>query len=356
MADEKKSSKLEDKSKALAAALAQIEKQFGKGSIMKMDGSHQDENLEVISTGSLGVDLALGVGGLPRGRIVEIFGPESSGKTTLCLETIAQCQKNGGVCAFIDAENAFDPIYARKLGVKVEELMVSQPDTGEQALEICDMLVRSGGVDMVVIDSVAALVPKAEIEGDMGDSHVGLQARLMSQALRKLTGHIKKTNTLVVFINQIRMKIGVMFGSPETTTGGNALKFYASVRLDIRRGLQIKKGDDVIGNETKVKVIKNKVAPPFRQAEFDILYGEGVSWEGELIDLGVKYDIVEKSGAWYSYNGAKIGQGKDNVRVWLKENPDVANEIDSKIRAAAGTNIEITEGVRDETDGEEPEE
>ena len=356
MADEKKSSKSEDKSKALAAALAQIEKQFGKGSIMKMDGSHQDENLEVISTGSLGVDLALGVGGLPRGRIVEIFGPESSGKTTLCLETIAQCQKNGGVCAFIDAENAFDPIYARKLGVNVEELMVSQPDTGEQALEICDMLVRSGGVDMVVIDSVAALVPKAEIEGDMGDSHVGLQARLMSQALRKLTGHIKKTNTLVVFINQIRMKIGVMFGSPETTTGGNALKFYASVRLDIRRGLQIKKGDDVIGNETKVKVIKNKVAPPFRQAEFDILYGEGVSWEGELIDLGVKYDIVEKSGAWYSYNGAKIGQGKDNVRVWLKENPDVANEIDSKIRAAAGTNIEITEGVRDETDGEEPEE
>ena len=354
MADEKKSSKSEDKSKALAAALAQIEKQFGKGSIMKMDGSHQDENLEVISTGSLGVDLALGVGGLPRGRIVEIFGPESSGKTTLCLETIAQCQKNGGVCAFIDAENAFDPIYARKLGVKVEELMVSQPDTGEQALEICDMLVRSGGVDMVVIDSVAALVPKAEIEGDMGDSHVGLQARLMSQALRKLTGHIKKTNTLVVFINQIRMKIGVMFGSPETTTGGNALKFYASVRLDIRRTGQIKKGDDVIGNETKVKVIKNKVAPPFRQAEFDILYGEGVSWEGELIDLGVKYDIVEKSGAWYSYNGAKIGQGKDNVRVWLKENPDVANEIDSKIRAAAGTNIEITEGVRDETDGEEP--
>ena len=356
MADEKKSSKLEDKSKALAAALAQIEKQFGKGSIMKMDGSHQDEDLEVVSTGSLGLDLALGVGGLPRGRIVEIFGPESSGKTTLCLETIAQCQKNGGVCAFIDAENAFDPIYARKLGVKVEELMVSQPDTGEQALEICDMLVRSGGVDMVVIDSVAALVPKAEIEGEMGDSHVGLQARLMSQALRKLTGHIKKTNTLVVFINQIRMKIGVMFGSPETTTGGNALKFYASVRLDIRRGVQIKKGDDVIGNETKVKVIKNKVAPPFRQAEFDILYGEGVSWEGELIDLGVKYDIVEKSGAWYSYNGAKIGQGKDNVRVWLKENPDVANEIDSKIRAAAGTNIEITEGVRDETDGEEPEE
>ena len=346
----------DEKSKALAAALAQIEKQFGKGSIMKMDGSHKDENLEVISTGSLGLDLALGVGGLPRGRVVEIFGPESSGKTTLCLETIAQCQKNGGVCAFIDAENAFDPIYARKLGVKVEDLMVSQPDTGEQALEICDMLVRSGGVDMVVVDSVAALVPKAEIEGEMGDSHVGLQARLMSQALRKLTGHIKKTNTLVVFINQIRMKIGVMFGSPETTTGGNALKFYASVRLDIRRTGQIKKGDDVIGNETRVKVIKNKVAPPFRQAEFDILYGEGVSWEGELIDIGVKHNIVDKSGAWYSYNGAKIGQGKDNVRLWLKENPAIANEIDAKIRAAVGVDIEITEGKIDDTDGEKPEE
>ena len=346
----------DEKSKALAAALAQIEKQFGKGSIMKMDGSHKDENLEVISTGSLGLDLALGVGGLPRGRVVEIFGPESSGKTTLCLETIAQCQKNGGVCAFIDAENAFDPIYARKLGVKVEDLMVSQPGTGEQALEICDMLVRAGGVDMVVGDSVAALVPKAEIEGEMGDSHVGLQARLMSQALRKLTGHIKKTNTLVVFINQIRMKIGVMFGSPETTTGGNALKFYASVRLDIRRTGQIKKGDDVIGNETRVKVIKNKVAPPFRQAEFDILYGEGVSWEGELIDIGVKHNIVDKSGAWYSYNGAKIGQGKDNVRLWLKENPAIANEIDAKIRAAVGVDIDITEGKIDDTDGETPEE
>ena len=346
----------DEKSKALAAALAQIEKQFGKGSIMKMDGSHKDENLEVISTGSLGLDLALGVGGLPRGRVVEIFGPESSGKTTLCLETIAQCQKNGGVCAFIDAENAFDPIYARKLGVKVEDLMVSQPDTGEQALEICDMLVRSGGVDMVVVDSVAALVPKAEIEGEMGDSHVGLQARLMSQALRKLTGHIKKTNTLVVFINQIRMKIGVMFGSPETTTVGNALKFYASVRLDIRRTGQIKKGDDVIGNETRVKVIKNKVAPPFRQAEFDILYGEGVSWEGELIDIGVKHNIVDKSGAWYSYNGAKIGQGKDNVRLWLKENPAIATEIDAKIRAAVGVDIDITEGKIDDTDGETPEE
>lgn len=346
----------DDKSKALAAALAQIEKSFGKGAIMKMDGSQQEKNLEVISTGSLGLDLALGVGGLPRGRIVEIFGPESSGKTTLCLEAVAQCQKNGGVCAFVDAEHAFDPVYARKLGVKVEELYLSQPDTGEQALEICDTLVRSGGIDMVVVDSVAALVPKAEIEGDMGDSHVGLQARLMSQALRKLTGHIKKTNTLVVFINQIRMKIGVMFGSPETTTGGNALKFYSSVRLDIRRTGSIKKGEEVLGNETRVKVIKNKVAPPFRQAEFDILYGEGISWEGELIDIGVKNDIINKSGAWYSYNGTKIGQGKDNVRVWLKENPEVANEIDAKIRALNGVEMHITEGTQDETDGERPEE
>ncbi|CFB82423.1 TPA: recombinase RecA [Neisseria gonorrhoeae] len=346
----------DDKSKALAAALAQIEKSFGKGAIMKMDGSQQEENLEVISTGSLGLDLALGVGGLPRGRIVEIFGPESSGKTTLCLEAVAQCQKNGGVCAFVDAEHAFDPVYARKLGVKVEELYLSQPDTGEQALEICDTLVRSGGIDMVVVDSVAALVPKAEIEGDMGDSHVGLQARLMSQALRKLTGHIKKTNTLVVFINQIRMKIGVMFGSPETTTGGNALKFYSSVRLDIRRTGSIKKGEEVLGNETRVKVIKNKVAPPFRQAEFDILYGEGISWEGELIDIGVKNDIINKSGAWYSYNGAKIGQGKDNVRVWLKENPEISDEIDTKIRALNGVEMHITEGTQDETDGERPEE
>ena len=344
----------EDKSKALAAALAQIEKNFGKGAIMKMDGSHKDENLEVVSTGSLGLDLALGVGGLPRGRIVEIYGPESSGKTTMCLEAVAQCQKNGGVCAFIDAENAFDPIYARKLGVQVEDLLVSQPDTGEQALEICDMLVRSGGVDMVVIDSVAALVPKAEIEGEMGDSHVGLQARLMSQALRKLTGNIKRTNTLVVFINQIRMKIGVMFGSPETTTGGNALKFYASVRLDIRRTGQIKKGDDILGNETRVKVVKNKVAPPFKQAEFDILYGEGVSLEGEIIDIGVKLGLVEKSGAWYSYNGNKIGQGKDNTRLWLKENPEVANEIEQKIRAEVSINAQITEGTLDETDGAEP--
>lgn len=346
----------DDKSKALAAALAQIEKSFGKGAIMKMDGSQQEENLEVISTGSLGLDLALGVGGLPRGRIVEIFGPESSGKTTLCLEAVAQCQKNGGVCAFVDAEHAFDPVYARKLGVKVEELYLSQPDTGEQALEICDTLVRSGGIDMVVVDSVAALVPKAEIEGDMGDSHVGLQARLMSQALRKLTGHIKKTNTLVVFINQIRMKIGVMFGSPETTTGGNALKFYSSVRLDIRRTGSIKKGEEVLGNETRVKVIKNKVAPPFRQAEFDILYGEGISWEGELIDIGVKNDIINKSGAWYSYNGAKIGQGKDNVCVWLKENPEISDEIDAKIRALNGVEMHITEGTQDETDGERPEE
>ncbi|EMR8107593.1 recombinase RecA [Neisseria gonorrhoeae] len=346
----------DDKSKALAAALAQIEKSFGKGAIMKMDGSQQEENLEVISTGSLGLDLALGVGGLPRGRIVEIFGPESSGKTTLCLEAVAQCQKNGGVCAFVDAEHAFDPVYARKLGVKVEELYLSQPDTGEQALEICDTLVRSGGIDMVVVDSVAALVPKAEIEGDMGDSHVGLQARLMSQALRKLTGHIKKTNTLVVFINQIRMRIGVMFGSPETTTGGNALKFYSSVRLDIRRTGSIKKGEEVLGNETRVKVIKNKVAPPFRQAEFDILYGEGISWEGELIDIGVKNDIINKSGAWYSYNGAKIGQGKDNVRVWLKENPEISDEIDAKIRALNGVEMHITEGTQDETDGERPEE
>lgn len=346
-----------DRSKALQAALDQIEKNFGKGAIMKMDGSHAEEDLQVISTGSLGLDLALGVGGLPRGRIVEIFGPESSGKTTLCLETVAQCQKNGGVCALIDAENAFDPVYARKLGVKVEDLLLSQPDTGEQALEICDMLVRSGAVDMVVIDSVAALVPKAEIDGEMGDSHVGLQARLMSQALRKLTGHIKKNNTLVIFINQIRMKIGVMFGNPETTTGGNALKFYASVRLDIRGNTQIKKGDESIGKETKVKVIKNKVAPPFRQAEFDILYGEGISWEGELIDIGNQVGILEKSGSWYSYNGSKIGQGKDNVRTWLCDHPEVAAEIDQKIREKSGI-INIPEFVPEEheTREEPPEE
>ena len=336
--------KIEDKSKALAEALKQIEKQFGKGAIMKMDGS-QKEQLEVISTGSLGLDLALGVGGLPRGRIVEIYGPESSGKTTLCLEAIAQCQKAGGKCAFIDAENAFDPIYATKLGVKVEDLLVSQPDTGEQGLEICDMLVRSGGIDMIVVDSVAALVPKAEIEGEMGDSHVGLQARLMSQALRKLTGAIKQTNTLVVFINQIRMKIGVMFGNPETTTGGNALKFYASVRLDIRRTGTIKKGEEALGNETRVKVVKNKVAPPFKQAEFDILYGEGISFEGEVIDIGVKLDIIEKSGAWYSYNGSKIGQGKDNTRVWLKENPEILDEINKKIREKIGGGAVVNQDI-----------
>lgn len=346
----------EDKSKALGAALAQIEKQFGKGSIMKMSDSQINDDLQVVSTGSLGLDMALGVGGLPRGRVVEIFGPESSGKTTLCLEVVAQAQKLGGTCAFIDAENALDPIYAQKLGVNVGELLVSQPDTGEQALEICDMLVRSGGIDVIVIDSVAALVPRAEIEGEMGDSHMGLQARLMSQALRKLTGNIKKTNTLVIFINQIRMKIGVMFGSPETTTGGNALKFYASVRLDIRRTGAIKKSDEILGNETRVKVVKNKVAPPFRQAEFDILYGEGISLEGEIIDLGVQQNIIEKAGAWYSYKGAKIGQGKDNTRVWLKENPAIATEIDAKIRANIGVKVAITEGKIDATDGEKPEE
>ncbi|QRN41690.1 MAG: recombinase RecA [Neisseriaceae bacterium] len=338
----------DEKNKALASALAQIEKQFGKGSIMKMDGSHTDENLQVISTGSLSLDIALGVGGLPRGRIVEIYGPESSGKTTLCLESIAQCQKNGGTCAFIDAENAFDPVYAGKLGINVADLLISQPDTGEQALEICDMLVRSGSVDLVVIDSVAALVPKAEIEGDMGDSHMGLQARLMSQALRKLTGNIKKTNTLVIFINQIRMKIGVMFGNPETTTGGNALKFYSSIRLDIRRIGNIKKGEDILGSETKVKVVKNKVAPPFKQAEFDILYGEGISVEGELVDIGVKMGIVEKAGAWYSYNGTKIGQGKDNTRIWLKENPEIAYEIEMQIRQQADV-LNGFEVVSDET-------
>lgn len=326
----------EERSKALTSALAQIEKQFGKGSIMRMDGSHTEENLQVISTGSLGLDIALGVGGLPRGRVIEIYGPESSGKTTLCLEVIAQCQKNQGTCAFIDAENAFDPVYANKLGVKVDKLLISQPDTGEQALEICDMLVRSGSIDMLVIDSVAALVPKAEIDGEMGDSHMGLQARLMSQALRKLTGNIKRTNTLVIFINQIRMKIGVMFGNPETTTGGNALKFYASVRLDIRRIGNIKKGEEILGSETRVKVIKNKVAPPFKQAEFDILYGEGISREGELIEYGVKLGLIEKSGTWYSYQGNKIGQGKDNTRIWLKENPSIATEIEEKIRHLSG--------------------
>ncbi|KZE27243.1 RecA protein [Crenobacter luteus] len=342
----------DDKSKALAAALAQIEKQFGKGSIMRMSDNQITENLQVISTGSLGLDLALGVGGLPRGRVIEIYGPESSGKTTLCLQVVAEAQKLGGTCAYIDAENALDPVYAQKLGVKVDEMLISQPDTGEQALEIADMLVRSGGVDVIVVDSVAALVPKAEIEGEMGDSHVGLQARLMSQALRKLTGNIKRTNTLVIFINQIRMKIGVMFGNPETTTGGNALKFYASVRLDIRRIGGIKKGEEVVGNETRVKVVKNKVSPPFRQATFDILYGEGISREGEIIDMGVEHEIINKSGAWYAYNGQKIGQGKDNTRQWLRDNPDVAREIEAKIREKVGVSVAITEGVRDETDGE----
>ncbi|MES1998585.1 MAG: recombinase RecA [Pseudomonadota bacterium] len=326
----------ENRSKALAAALAQIEKSFGKGSIMRLGDGEVVKDIQVVSTGSLGLDIALGVGGLPRGRVVEIFGPESSGKTTLTLQVIAEMQKLGGTAAFIDAEHALDPQYAQKLGVNVSDLLISQPDTGEQALEIADMLVRSGSVDVVVIDSVAALTPKAEIEGEMGDSHMGLQARLMSQALRKLTGNIKRTNTLVIFINQIRMKIGVMFGNPETTTGGNALKFYASVRLDIRRIGAIKKGDEVIGSETRVKVVKNKVAPPFKQAEFDILYGEGISREGEVIELGVANKLVEKAGAWYAYNGEKIGQGKDNAREYLREHPEIAVEIENKVRAAIG--------------------
>jgi len=326
----------ENKAKALQAALAQIEKQFGKGSIMKMGEAQIENDLSVVSTGSLGLDIALGVGGLPRGRIVEIFGPESSGKTTLCLHVVAEVQKAGGVAAYIDAENALDPVYAGKLGVNVPELLISQPDTGEQALEIADMLVRSGGVDLIVIDSVAALAPKAEIEGEMGDQLPGLQARLMSQALRKLTANIKRANTLVIFINQIRMKIGVMFGNPETTTGGNALKFYASVRMDIRRTGAIKKGEEVIGSETKVKVVKNKVAPPFKEAHFDILYGEGISREGEIVELGVEHKIIEKSGAWYAYKGEKIGQGKDNAREYLKEHPEIALEIENQIRAAVG--------------------
>ena len=325
-----------EKAKALAAALAQIEKQFGKGSIMRLGEGEVAEDLQVVSTGSLGLDIALGVGGLPRGRVVEIYGPESSGKTTLTLQVIAQMQKLGGVCAFIDAEHALDSQYAQKLGVDLQDLLISQPDTGEQALEIADALVRSGSVDLIVIDSVAALTPKAEIEGEMGDSLPGLQARLMSQALRKLTGTIKRTNCLVIFINQIRMKIGVMFGNPETTTGGNALKFYASVRLDIRRIGSIKKGDEVIGSETKVKVVKNKVAPPFKQAEFDILYGEGISREGEIIDLGVAAKIVDKSGAWYAYKGEKIGQGKDNAREFLRENPGLALEIENAVRSELG--------------------
>ncbi len=325
-----------EKAKALAAALSQIEKQFGKGTIMRMADGAAQHDIQVVSTGSLGLDIALGVGGLPRGRVVEIYGPESSGKTTLTLQVIAEMQKLGGTCAFIDAEHALDVQYAAKLGVQLPDLLISQPDTGEQALEIVDALVRSGSVDMIVIDSVAALTPKAEIEGEMGDSLPGLQARLMSQALRKLTANIKRTNCLVIFINQIRMKIGVMFGNPETTTGGNALKFYSSVRLDIRRIGAIKKAEEVIGSETRVKVVKNKVAPPFKQAEFDILYGEGISREGEIVDLGVVAKLVEKSGSWYAYNGEKIGQGKDNAREFLKANPDIAREIENKIRANLG--------------------
>src|ERR1700750_720966 len=325
-----------DKTKALSAALSQIERQFGKGSVMKLGKNDRSMDVETISSGSLGLDIALGVGGLPRGRVVEIYGPESSGKTTLALHCVAEGQKKGGICAFIDAEHALDPVYARKLGVNVDELLISQPDTGEQAVEICDTLVRSGASDGLVVDSVAALVPKAELEGEMGDSLPGLQARLMSQALRKLTGTIKKSNTMVIFINQIRMKIGGMFGSPETTTGGNALKFYASVRLDIRRIGSIKRGEEVVGNETKVKVVKNKVSPPFKEAEFDILYGEGISREGEIIDMGVIAKVVEKSGAWYAYNGEKIGQGKDNCREFLKENPALAVEIENKVREPLG--------------------
>jgi recombination protein RecA len=328
-----------EKAKALQAALAQIEKQFGKGSIMRLGEGEVVEDIQVVSTGSLGLDIALGVGGLPRGRVVEIYGPESSGKTTLTLQVIAEMQKQEGTCAFIDAEHALDSQYAQKLGVDLQELLISQPDTGEQALEIVDALVRSGSVDLIVVDSVAALTPKAELEGEMGDSLPGLQARLMSQALRKLTATIKKSNTMVIFINQIRMKIGVMFGSPETTTGGNALKFYASVRLDIRRIGSIKKGDEVIGSETKVKVVKNKVAPPFKTAEFDILYGEGISREGEIIDLGVVAKVVDKSGAWYAYKGEKIGQGKDNSREFLRENPGLAHEIENKIRESLGVTL-----------------
>ncbi len=340
----------EDKMKALSAALGQIEKQFGKGSVMRLGDHDVSRDIQSVSTGSLGLDIALGIGGLPRGRVVEIYGPESSGKTTLTLQVIAEMQKIGGTAAFIDAEHALDPSYAKKLGVDVDNLLVSQPDTGEQALEIADMLVRSGSVDVVVIDSVAALTPKAEIEGEMGDSHMGLQARLMSQALRKLTANIKRTNTLVIFINQIRMKIGVMFGSPETTTGGNALKFYASVRLDIRRIGAIKKGDEIVGNETKVKVVKNKVSPPFKEAFFDILYGQGISREGEIIELGVLHKFVDKSGAWYAYNGDKIGQGKDNAREYLKEHPEIAKEIEAKVRAAVGVNASGAAPETDEAD------
>jgi len=335
----------ENKSKALAAALSQIEKQFGKGSIMRLGASDVIKDIQVISTGSLGLDIALGVGGLPRGRVIEIYGPESSGKTTLTLQVIAEIQKIGGTAAFIDAEHALDPLYAQKIGINVQELLISQPDNGEQALEITDMLVRSGSIDVVVIDSVAALTPRAEIEGEMGEPQMGLQARLMSQALRKLAANIKRSNTMVIFINQIRMKIGVIFGNPETTTGGNALKFYASVRLDIRRIGIIKKGDEVLGNETRVKVVKNKVAPPFKKAEFDILYGEGISREGEILELGVLHNLVEKSGAWYAYKGEKIGQGKDNAREYLKQHPNIAKEIELKIRAIVGVAAVQTEAI-----------
>ncbi len=344
----------ENRKKALVAALGQIERQFGKGAVMRLGDSTAARDIEVVSTGSLALDVALGIGGLPKGRVIEIYGPESSGKTTLTLQAIAECQKNGGTAAFVDAEHALDPTYAEKIGVNVDDLLVSQPDTGEQALEITDMLVRSGAVDIVVVDSVAALTPRAEIEGDMGDSHMGLQARLMSQALRKLTGNIKRSNTMVIFINQIRMKIGVMFGSPETTTGGNALKFYASVRLDIRRIGAIKKGDEILGNETRVKVVKNKLAPPFKKAEFEILYGEGISRLGELIDMGVEYDMVNKAGSWYSYNDERIGQGKENARAYLLENPEMANEIDQRLREQLLPSLdELNQDIEDDETAEE---
>ncbi len=343
-----------DKSKALSAALSQIERQFGKGSVMKLGKNDRSMDIETVSTGSLGLDIALGVGGLPKGRIVEIYGPESSGKTTLALHCVAEAQKKGGICAFIDAEHALDPVYARKLGVNIDELLISQPDTGEQALEICDTLVRSGAVDVLVVDSVAALVPKAELEGEMGDALPGLQARLMSQALRKLTASINKSNTMVIFINQIRMKIGVMYGSPETTTGGNALKFYASVRLDIRRIGAIKERDEVVGNTTRVKVVKNKLAPPFKQVEFDIMYGEGVSKMGEILDLGVKAGVVEKSGAWFSYDSQRLGQGRENAKAFLKANPDMSSKIETAIRQNSGLIAEqILAGEREADDGED---
>jgi len=343
----------DNRKKALAAALGQIEKQFGKGSVMRLGDAGTARDIDVVSTGSIGLDAALGIGGLPKGRVVEIYGPESSGKTTLMLQVVAEAQKIGGTAAFVDAEHALDPSYAEKLGVNVDELLVSQPDTGEQALEITDMLVRSGAVDVIVVDSVAALTPKAEIEGEMGDSHMGLQARLMSQALRKLTGNIKRSNAMVIFINQIRMKIGVMFGSPETTTGGNALKFYSSVRLDIRRIGAIKKGDEVIGNQTRVKVVKNKVSPPFKNAEFEILYGQGISREGEIIEHGVNQGLIEKAGSWYSYGSDRIGQGKENVRAYLKENPDTAAEIEAKIRAVLMPETEPAPAEENATDTDE---